>query len=106
MSKRNMYDGFGFNQKELKQMQGSFGGSSSKGQGLPSLQLNLIDLRPNRVKYKETKARVDKKLEDMRYERKLQTLKEAERTLERERPSSIIGFAKKGINTITRKRWF
>lgn len=103
MVRRQKYDAFGFNSSELKQMQGAFGGSSKGGSGLPPLQLNLIDLRPARVKYLEKKRNVDKRLENMRYERKLETIRKAEDALEREHPISFIGYAKKGFRRILKR---
>lgn len=97
--RRDQYDAFGFSKAELNSMQGAFGGSG-KSQGLPPLQLNLIDLRPAKVKYKETKKRVDKQLENMRYERKLENIRNAEKALEREHPTSLFGYAKKGGRTL------
>lgn len=108
MSRKQKYDAFGFSTSELKQMQGVFGGSSKKGQGLPDLQINLFDVRPAKVKYREAKKRVDERLENLRYNRKLETLRQAEAKLEREHPTSIVGYAKKGgrmlFNQIKKRR--
>jgi hypothetical protein len=97
--KREQYDAFGFSKSEMRSMQGAFGGSG-KSQGLPPLQLNLIDMRPAKVKYRETKKRVDSQLENMRYERKLKEMKRAEDVLEREHPTTFVGYAKKGGRTL------
>jgi len=98
--RREQYDAFGFSKSELRSMQGAFGGGSGKGQGLPPLQLNLIDLRPAKVKYRETKKRVESQLENMRYERKLESMREDENKLERAHPTTILGYAKKGGRSI------
>ena len=103
MSKRReQYDAFGFSKSELKSMQGAFGGGSGKSQGLPALQLNLIDMRPAKVKYLEAKKRVDSRLENERYSAKLKSLKRYEDRLERKNPTSFFGYAKKGVKVLSR----
>lgn len=95
MSKRNNYDAFGFNQSELKQMQGAFGGSSKgKGQGLPDLKINLFDFRPAKVRYAEKAKSVRQRIENIEYANKLRKLKQEEAQLEREHPTTVIGGAK------------
>lgn len=76
-------------------------GTFDFGEKTPTLpSLNIIDLRSSKTKYIETKKDVDKRLENMRYEPKLGRLKEAQKTLEREHPTSIQGFVKKGFRKI------
>jgi hypothetical protein len=95
MGKRNSYDAFGFNQSELRQMSGAFGGNAPrKGEHLPDLKINLFDFRPAKVRYAEKSKAIRQKIENIEYSNKLRQLKREEARLEREHPTTVIGGAK------------